>query len=115
VPSDQMVEIVDNRLVLNSEPLRKYPVLRPDKSIMLYVNGQPKKGPVIVSNEEEISFKIADEQQGELFDFEVSEDKLRVFLMINRRQKKRLYPVIIKDTERLKTVQGADPEDRPAQ
>lgn len=48
--SDQVVKIVDNRLMLNVEPKRKYPVVRSDNSITLYVNGKPRREPVIISN-----------------------------------------------------------------
>ncbi|HHT47768.1 MAG TPA: hypothetical protein GXZ98_00540, partial [Firmicutes bacterium] len=60
MPNDQAVKIVDNRLILNVEPVWKYPVLRPDNSIMLYVNGQPKREPIIISNEEEVNFEIVE-------------------------------------------------------
>lgn len=102
MPSDQSdqavkIVIVDNRLVLNVEPKRKFPVLRSDNSITLYVNGQRKREPIIISNAEEIKFEIAEEKQAELFDLEVTQDKLGVYLTVNQLKKRRLRPVIIKD------------------
>lgn len=101
MPSDRAVKIVDNRLILNVEPVRKYPVLRSDNSISLYVNGQLQKEPVIISNAEEIRFEIAEEKQSKLIDIEVTPDKLKVYLTVNRLQKRRLRPVIIKDPSRI--------------
>lgn len=99
--SDQVVKIVDNRLMLNVEPKRKYPVVRSDNSITLYVNGKPRREPVIISNAEEIKFEIAQHKAGKLFDLEITEDRLRVYLTVNRLPKKHLRPIIIRDPSKI--------------
>jgi uncharacterized protein (DUF342 family) len=101
MPNDQAVKIVDNRLILNVEPVWKYPVLRPDNSIMLYVNGQPKREPIIISNEEEVNFEIVEDKQCKCFDIKVTQDKLKVYLTVNPFQKRCLRPIIIKDPSKI--------------
>jgi uncharacterized protein (DUF342 family) len=86
---------------MKAEPVNKYPVVRPDKQIKLYVNGETRKGPVIISNEEEIKIEIAQQKPSNLFDIEVTKDKLKAYLRVNQQEKKRLRPVIIKDPSKI--------------
>ncbi|NLW56380.1 MAG: DUF342 domain-containing protein [Firmicutes bacterium] len=99
--TEKLISIVDNRMFLNTEPVTKYPVVRPDKHITIYVDGKPRNAPVIVSNEEEIKFEIANQKQYDLFGIEVSKDKLKAYLRVNQQQKRRLLPIIIKDPSKI--------------
>jgi len=97
----EVITIIDNRLIMEAEPINKYPVVRPDKYITLYVNGEKTKGPIIISNEKEIIIEIAKAKQDNLIEIEVTEDRLKAYLRINQQERKRLRPNLVKDPSRI--------------
>ena len=95
--SEQVISIVDNRIVLKIDPVDKFPVIRPDKNVNLYVDGENREGPVIVSKEAEITFVINDQLPKNSVDIIVTKDKLKAYLIIKKQKGKKLRPVLIKD------------------
>ena len=95
--NNQVISIVDNRVVLNIDPVHKFPVIRPDRYISLYVNGEQRSGSIIVSNEVEITIETIDQKPLNQIDIKVTIDKLKAYLTINQQYGKKLRPIIIKD------------------
>lgn len=91
------VAIVDNRVKLVVEPVHKFPVIRPDKYVRLYVNDEEKDDSVVVSNEVEIRIETSDQMPYNSVDIRVTEDKLKAYLTLNKRPGRKVRPVIIED------------------
>lgn len=98
-PSTKNLEIaiVDNRVKLMIEPVHKFPVIRPDKYVRLYVNDEEKEDSVIVSNEAEIRIEISDQMPQNSVDIRVTEDKLKAYLTLTKKPGKKMRTVIIED------------------
>ena len=97
ISSDKVISIVDNRIVLKVDPIDKFPVIRSDKKVNLYVDGKKREGPIIVSNEVEITIETIDQSPHSSVDIKVTNDKLKAYLIINKQVGKRLCPILIKD------------------
>lgn len=97
ISSDKIISIVDNRIVLKVDPIDKFPVIRSDKKVNLYVDGKKREGPIIVSNEVEITIETIDQSPHSSVDIKVTNDKLKAYLIINKQVGKRLRPILIKD------------------
>ncbi|HEY8344346.1 MAG TPA: hypothetical protein VIL66_04040 [Bacillota bacterium] len=90
-PSTKNLEIaiVDNRVKLMIEPVHKFPVIRPDKYVRLYVNDEEKEDSVIVSNEAEIRIETSDQMPQNSVDIRVTEDKLKAYLTLTKKPGKK--------------------------
>jgi uncharacterized protein (DUF342 family) len=97
ISSDKVISIVDNRIVLKVDPIDKFPVIRSDKKVNLYVDGKKREDPIIVSNEVEITIETIDQSPHSSVDIKVTNDKLKAYLIINKQVGKRLCPILIKD------------------
>lgn len=96
---DGVVYLENGKLtIINPEGLGRYPRITAGKKVEIYIDGEKEENEVVVSQDVEdlIEFKIKNIKMQKNFDIEISNDKLKAYLIINITPEERLT---LKDTE----------------
>ncbi|WP_027340553.1 flagellar assembly protein A [Halonatronum saccharophilum] len=97
---NELLQIEGNRLILKELEVKKYPVVSSGNNVQLYKKGGEVVQQVIVTEDDDISFEVINEEPISGIRVRVSDDKLRVFLEVERIDGVKFTPKVIKSSEK---------------
>ncbi|MBM7622555.1 FapA family protein [Sporohalobacter salinus] len=80
---EEIVTIEDNNIMLNKKIKDKYPIIKGDQRVNLYLNSELIEESIIISEDDNVKVQTVDKKPISEIDVRVTEDKLKAFLKVN--------------------------------
>jgi len=100
ITEDKLVELRDNKLVLTKQIEDRYPVIKAENGIKLYVNGAKIDDWVILSDDKEIRVEVINQEATSDIEVRVSDDKLAGYLKVVQKEGYQFKPQLIESAHK---------------